>query len=74
MDAIESAGAEKKVPPVAPGKARAFVESVKKARGERYPVVSVGATISFESRIAQGAALANGQTVLHLSAYRKFEV
>jgi len=71
MDAIESADEDKKVPSVAPGKAKSFIESLQKANGERHPVVSVGATISFESRIAQGAALADGQTVLHLSAFRK---
>ena len=71
MDAIESADEDKKAPSVAPGKAKTFVESLQKAKGERHPVVSVGATISFESRIAQGAALADGQTVLHLSAFRK---
>jgi hypothetical protein len=71
MDAIESADKTKDVPSVQPGKAKAFVESVKKAQGERHPVVSVGATISFESRIAAGTALADGETVLHLSAFRK---
>ena len=73
MDAIESADKTKDVPSVQPGKAKAFVESVKKAQGERHPVVSVGATISFESRIAAGTALADGETVLHLSAFRKEE-
>jgi hypothetical protein len=71
MDAIESADGNKSEPSVAPGKAKAFIESLQKANGERHPVVSVGATISFESRIAKGAALADGQTVLHLSAFRK---
>jgi hypothetical protein len=71
MDAIESADEDKKVPSVAPGKAKAFVESLQKARGERHRVVSVGATVSFESRIAQGAALADGRKLLHLSAFRK---
>jgi hypothetical protein len=71
MDAIESAGKDQKMLSVAPGKAKAFVASIQKGRGERHPVVSVGATISFESRIAAGAALADGKAIIHLSAFRK---
>jgi len=71
MDAIESADKAAGVPSVQPGKAKAFVESVKKAKGQRHPAVSMGATISFESRITQGTALADGEKVLHLSAFRK---
>jgi hypothetical protein len=73
MDAIESADKTKDMPSIQSRKAKAFVESVKKAQGERHPVVSVGATISFESRIAAGTALADGEAVLHLSAFRKEE-
>jgi hypothetical protein len=71
VDAVESVDKKAKVPSVPPAKAKAFVESVKKAEGQRHPVVSVGATISFESRITQGTALADGKKVLHLSAFRK---
>ncbi|XPS87604.1 uncharacterized protein Dvar_56220 [Desulfosarcina variabilis str. Montpellier] len=71
MDAIESVHNKEKVPSVAPAKAKAFVESVKKAKGQRHPVVSVGATISFESRIAHGTALTDGSKLLHVSAFRK---
>jgi hypothetical protein len=71
MDALESADDSEKAPSVQPSKAKAFVESVKKAKGQRHPVVSVGATISFESRITQGTALADGKKALHLSAFRK---
>jgi hypothetical protein len=71
MDAIESAGKQDGSPSVQPAKARAFVESVKIAKGRRHLVVSVGATILFESRIAQGTALADGPTVLHLTTFRK---
>ena len=71
MDAIESADADQKIPSVAPGKAKTFIASIKKARGEHHPVVSVGATLSFESRIAQGTALADGSRILHLSAFRR---
>ena len=71
MDAIESVEKTTTVPSVQPGKAKALVESAKKAKGQRHPVVSVGATISFESRITAGTALADGEKVLHLSAFRK---
>lgn len=71
MDAIESVDNKSKVPSVPPGKARTFVESVKKAKGQRHPVVSLGATVSFESRITQGTALADGSKILHLSGFRK---
>ncbi len=72
MDAIESVDKAAKVCHLFhQAKAKAFVESVKKAKGQRHPVVSVGATVSFESRIAQGTALADGSKILHLSAFRK---
>jgi hypothetical protein len=71
MDAIENVDQKDKVASVPPAKAKAFVESVKKAKGQRHPVISIGATISFESRIAQGIAIADGPIVLHLSAFRK---
>jgi hypothetical protein len=71
MDAVETDTASRPAPPAAPAKARAFIESVKKARGERHPVVSVGATVSFQSRAVAGTALADGQRMLHLSAFRK---
>ena len=71
MDAIESVDRTAKIASVQPAKANVFVVSVKKAKGQRHPIVSMGATISFESRITQGTALADGEKVLHLSAFRK---
>jgi hypothetical protein len=71
MDAIESVEKSVQIPSVQPAKAKAFVESVKKAKGQRHPVVSIGATIAFESRIAAGTALADGKTIIHMSAFRK---
>jgi hypothetical protein len=44
---------------------------VKKAKGQRHQVVSIGATISFESRIAAGTAPADGKRIIHMSAVRK---
>jgi hypothetical protein len=71
MDAIESIDKKAKVPSVPPARAKTFVESIKKAKGQRHSVVSIGATIFFESRIAQGTALADGSKILHLSGFRK---
>jgi len=71
LDAIESYHPEAASSVVRPGRARAFVESLKKAKGRRYDAVSLGATITFVSRVAAGTALADGATVLHLSAFRK---
>ena len=42
MDAIESVDRTAKIPSVQPAKAKVFVESVKKAKGQRHPIVSVG--------------------------------
>jgi hypothetical protein len=71
LDAIESAATVAPVPAVRPGRARGFMESVKKAKGRRHDPVSLGATIAFSSRITAGTALADGETVLHLSAFKK---
>jgi hypothetical protein len=70
MDAIESDQA-KTVLSVPPSKAGAYIESLQKAEGKRHPRVSLGATVSFQSRIALGTALVDDDTVLHLSAFKK---
>jgi hypothetical protein len=69
MDAIESEA--KAAPSVPPSKAAAFVASLRKADGMRHPRVSLGATVSFQSRIALGTALVDDDAVLHLSAFKK---
>jgi hypothetical protein len=72
MDAIESDPA-KDSPSVPPSKAAAFIASLWKADGTRHARVSLGATVSFQSRIAMGTALVDDDAVLHLSAFKKAE-
>jgi hypothetical protein len=71
IDAIESADKAEGIPPVGPGRAKTFLESIKKAKAQQHPAVSRGVTISFESRVAAGTALSEGQRMVHLSAFRK---
>jgi hypothetical protein len=70
MDAIESDQA-KDAPSITPSKAVTFIESLQKADGQRHPTVSLGATVSFQSRVAVGTSLVDDDTVLHLSAFKK---
>ena len=71
LDALDRSERKEKIPSVPPAKARAFVASAVKSKGRRHKAVSLGETISFESRIVSGAALADINKVLHLSAFRK---
>jgi len=71
MDALNRSESASKIPPVSPARAKSFVESAVKSTGKRHKAVSLGETISFESRIVSGAALVDISTVLHLSAFRK---
>jgi hypothetical protein len=71
MDALETDTSLKPPPSVQPGMAASFLQSVKRAQGERHPVVSMGATIGIQSRTIAGTALADGETMLHLSVFRK---
>jgi len=71
MDALDRSEKIDKIPSVPPARARSFVESAIKSNGRRHRAVSLGETISFESRIVSGAALADTSKVLHLSAFRK---
>jgi hypothetical protein len=71
MDALDRSETVRKIPPPPPARARSFVESAVKSTGKRHKAVSLGETISFESRIVSGAALADTSKVLHLSAFRK---
>jgi len=56
---------------VPPEKARRFVHSVAKSKGENHPSIGMGETIAFESRSVSGAALVEGNHVYHLSAFKK---
>ena len=56
---------------VPPEKARKMIESVIKAEGESHPSVGLGTNITFESGRVTGAALVEGDHMIHLSAFRK---
>ncbi len=56
---------------VPPEKARRLVNSVANSKGEKHPSIGMGETIAFESRSVSGAALAEGNHVYHLSAFKK---
>jgi len=71
LDALDRSGSSDKIPPVPTARAKSFIESAIKSKGRRHKAVSLGETISFASRIISGAALADTNKVLHLSAFRK---
>jgi hypothetical protein len=56
---------------VPPEKARRFIQSAAKSKGEGHPSVGIGQTVIFESRSVSGAALIEGDRVYHLSAFKK---
>ena len=76
LDALDSPkGQSKSVPP---DKARRFIASVIKSNGESHPslglALGLGENITFESRTVSGAALVEGNRVLHLSAFKKEKI
>ncbi|MGB2929752.1 MAG: DUF6569 family protein [Desulfobacterales bacterium] len=70
LDALDSRDASQKES-VPPNKARRFMESTLKSKGESHPSIGLGTNIIFESRMVSGAALVNDDRVLHLSAFKK---
>ncbi|MCP3882137.1 MAG: hypothetical protein GY701_27650, partial [Sulfitobacter sp.] len=64
LDALDRPETVRKIPPPPPARAKSFVESAIKSDGRRHRAVSLGETISFESRIVSGAALADTGKVL----------
>lgn len=70
LDALDShdPSQEESAPP---NKARRFIESALKSKGERHPSIGLGENITFESRTVSGAALIAGDRILCLSAFRK---
>ena len=62
---------EKEGNSVPPSKARNFLESVVKATGEGHPSISLGDTISIESKLSIGSALVYDEKTLHLAVFRK---
>ena len=71
LDAID-AGADGKEAKAAPtDQARRFLASAAKAKTESHRSVGLGETLTLESRIAAGTALAIEGRLVHLSAFRK---
>ncbi len=56
---------------VPPEKARRFIKSAMKSEGEDHPSLGLGTNMTFESRSLSGAALVEGDRLLHLSAFKK---
>ncbi len=56
---------------VPPGRAKDFMSSVAKAKGESHPTPGKGTHCSLESRTVSGTALVDAGRVLHLSAFKK---
>ena len=70
LDALDSRDTSRKES-VPPDKARRFIASALKSKGERHPSIGLGENVTFESRTVSGAALAEGERILCLSAFRK---
>jgi len=70
LDALDSRDSLRKES-VPPDKARRFIASALKSKGERHTSIGLGENITFESRTVSGAALAEGDRILCLSAFRK---
>jgi len=70
LDALDSRdpSQEESVPP---NKARRFIKSAFKSKGERHPSIGSGTNLTFESRTVSGAALVEGNCLLCLSAFKK---
>jgi len=70
LDALDSRGPsqEESVPP---NKARGFIKSALKSKGERHPSIGSGTNLTFESRAVSGAALVEGNRLLYISAFKK---
>ena len=56
---------------VPPSKTEHFMASFMKSNSEKHPSISLGDTISIESKIFIGSALVYGNKILHLAAFRK---
>jgi len=59
---------------VPPEKARRFINSAANSKGESHPSIGIGETVAIESRSVSGAALVEGEKVIHLSAFKKITV
>jgi hypothetical protein len=71
LDALDNVAGPRKDESVPPEKARRFIQSIVKSKKESHPSIGLGQTVGFESRAVSGAALVEGDRVLHLSAFKK---
>lgn len=70
LDALDSRDPSQKES-IPPNKARRFLESALKGKGESHPSIGLGKNITFESRTVSGAALVESDRILCLSAFKK---
>jgi ARG and Rhodanese-Phosphatase-superfamily-associated Protein domain len=70
LDALDSRSTSRKES-LPPDKARRFIASAIKSKGERHPSIGLGENITFESRIVSGAALVESNRLLCISAFKK---
>jgi len=70
LDALDSRDTSRK-DSVPPDKARRFIASALKSKGERHTSIGLGTKTTFESRTVSGAALVEGDRILCLSAFKK---
>ena len=70
LDALDNVDTTRADSPT-PDKARRFMASARKGKGETSSSIGLGSNIMFNSKTVSGAALVEGDRVLHLSAFRK---
>ena len=70
LDALDSRSISRKES-LPPDKARRFIASAIKSKGERHPSIGLGENITFESRTVSGAALVESNRLLCISAFKK---
>ena len=70
LDALDRSE-KTKTDSVPPEKARRFIKSAMKSKGEDHPSLGLGRNMTFESRSVSGAALTESKRLLHLSAFKK---
>lgn len=70
LDAL-GRGADEKPRSPSPADAKRFLASLGKGKGESHASISRGTTVTLASRTVTGAALVEGDHMLHLSAFRK---
>jgi len=73
LDALDSLK-QQRDESVSPDKARRFIKSATKSKGESHPSLGLGTNITFESRTVSGIALVEEDSILHLSAFKKEKI